>query len=214
MAGPRTALLEADTASISCLPPRAGRQLDAHRFDSGSTTESCSGTSTPLSESSGVVGGVLAEACGEPLASFSSAQGIAASEAVVDVVQRRRLRIAQRRALVRERLLRAQPGSAGAWSEHLGGLCSSDCRECAEARSVASPSASEEPSGCGGPAARRARASYQANALQEQTPSPRRGGFFNWERFTFSPSAPPSPLLLLLLIPPPLPQPAKWRLRQ
>ncbi|CAK0827253.1 unnamed protein product [Prorocentrum cordatum] len=97
---------EADTVILSCRLWPASRQFDSHRFGSGSTTASCNDKSMPLSDLSEVAGGVLAEQCGEPLAGFSSAQGTAAHEAGVDVVQSRRRRIAQRRALGRERLMR------------------------------------------------------------------------------------------------------------
>ncbi|CAK0820943.1 unnamed protein product [Prorocentrum cordatum] len=144
MADLSTAFSEADTAAPSCRSWPARRQLDGRRFGSGSTAASCNGKSVPLSEFSWVVGGVLAETCGGPLAGVSSAKGTAAHEAGVDVVHSRRRCIAQRRALVRER---AQPGSEGASSEHLCGLCSSDCRECRAARAVADPPAVEECSG-------------------------------------------------------------------
>ncbi|CAK0827252.1 unnamed protein product [Prorocentrum cordatum] len=138
---------EADTVILSCRLWPASRQFDSHRFGSGSTTASCNDKSMPLSDLSEVAGGVLAEQCGEPLAGFSSAQGTAAHEAGVDVVQSRRRRIAQRRALGRERLMRAQPGGEGEWSEHLCGFCSSDCRQCAASRAVDRPPAVEERSG-------------------------------------------------------------------
>ncbi|CAK0827206.1 unnamed protein product [Prorocentrum cordatum] len=158
MADISAAFLGADTASLKCRPRPAGQKVDSHIFCSETTASSCNDKSVPLSDFSEAMEDSVVKALS------SSAQGLAAHEAAVDVHWGRQQRTAQRRAFVREKLLRAF-GREGAWSEHLCGLCSSDCRECMEARALAAapaaegasagtPPAAQERSGSGGSAAR------------------------------------------------------------
>ncbi|CAK0898642.1 unnamed protein product [Prorocentrum cordatum] len=147
---------EVDTVVSLCCPWSARMQLDAHRFGSGSTTASCNGGSLPLSDFSEAVGGDPAEKCCGPLAEASSARGRVAPEAAAGVVQGRRGRVAQRRALVFGRP-KAQPGSAGAWSEHLCGLWSTRGKTNKKKKKKTSAASAAATAGSAGRRARRPR---------------------------------------------------------